>query len=81
MGPVFLLRFVIRPTGRAAQSGCRLSKPGQQESLGLQRTVTAFFPTAGDSPEQFKSFVSTIEAQFATAITLEVVDTAITQLP
>jgi hypothetical protein len=28
--------------------------------------VTAFFPSSGDSPAKFKSFVSTIEAQFAT---------------
>ena len=27
--------------------------------------VVAFFPSAGDSPEKFKTFVSTIEAQFA----------------
>jgi hypothetical protein len=27
--------------------------------------VTAFFPSKGDSPEKFKSFVSTIEAQFS----------------
>jgi hypothetical protein len=26
--------------------------------------VTAFFPSEGDSPEKFKSFASTVEAQF-----------------
>ena len=27
--------------------------------------VVAFFPSEGDSPEKFKTFTSTIEAQFA----------------
>jgi len=32
--------------------------------------VTSFFPAEGDLPERFKSFVSAIETQFATATTL-----------
>jgi hypothetical protein len=32
-------------------------------------SVTAFFPSEGDSPERFQAFVSTIEAQFAAATT------------
>jgi len=29
--------------------------------------VTAFFPAEGDPPAKFKSFISTIEAQFSAA--------------